>query len=361
MKVLFTRFPLESRLGGAERQTVSLMEGLIARGHAVAFAGSCPTLLRLCREHGIPAAEWQCGKPPVTPLLALSFLWRRIGMRRRLRGLLEQFPDTDAVCMLSLTEKLLLTDIAVGQGKRVLWIEHDRIGRWLTRNPWLGLLKRQSPRARIVTVSAMSKELMTAIGFDGARITAIPNGIDPARFPPLPRAAHEGLHVGCVARLSKDKGVDVLLQALRSHPNMRLTVVGEGPEQAALAWYAREYFAAGQILFSATVPDMNAFFRSIDIAVLPSTENDPFGMAAAEAMLCGTATIVTDRCGIAGYLKDGEDALMVRANDASDLARALAKLQDADVRNAIAQRGSQTATERFSVTAMVDAYARLLG
>lgn len=360
VKILLTRFPLESRLGGAERQTVSLMEGLMAQGHAVAFAGSCPTLLSLCRERHIPAVEWHIGKPPVTPWLAVSFLWRRMFMRRKLAKLLQQFRDVDALCMLSLSEKLLLTESAARQGKKVLWIEHDRIGKWLRKNPWLGTLRRQSRSARIVTVSDMSKGLMEDIGFDGGRITAIPNGVDASRFADGQRTPHEGVHIGCVARLTRDKGVDVLLAAMRDTPHIRLTIVGDGPEKPALLWYAREYFAAGQVLFVKQHENLNAFYRSIDVLVLPSRDNDPFGMAAAEAMFCGTPVIVTDQCGIAGYLENGEDSLMVPANDAPALASALRRMTDQSTHNAIGEHGKKTAAERFSLAAMVAGYAALL-
>ena len=355
MQILFTRFPLESRLGGAEIQTVSLMEGLMARGHAVAFAGSCPVLLRLCNEKHIPAVEWHIGKPPVTPWLAVSFWWRKRAMRRSLETLLTQFSHVDAVCMLSITEKLLLTDVAATQGKRAVWIEHDRIGRWLTKNPWLPLLRHQHAHARIVTVSQMSKTLMEHAGFDGNRITAVPNGIDSARFPEKGVPAHEGLHIGCVARLTKDKGVDVLLEAVKAVPHATLTVIGDGPERATL-----QRLADGRTVFHAAHDDLNGFYRSLDILVLPSRDNDPFGMAAAEAMLCGVAVVVTEQCGIAGSLKNGADALMVPANDAPALASALQKLTDAGMRAELAQRGKQTALQRFSLEAMVSSYESLL-
>lgn len=354
MKILFTRFPLESRQGGAEIQTISLMEGLVARGHAVAFAGSCPTLLSLCKERHIPSVEWDIGKPPVTPWLAVSFLWRRIGMKRKLRTLLAQFADVDAVCMLSLSEKLLLTPIAHARKKKVLWIEHDRIGRWLRSNPHLRALRRQARAARIVTVSTLSKRLMTDMGFPAARITAIPNGIDPSRFGRLPaRQDNAVFTIGCVARLTRDKGVHVLTDVVHSQEDIVLTIVGDGPEKHRVP-------NTKNIRVWPALHDMGKFYREIDLLVLPSIDNDPFGMAAAEAMLCGTPVIVTDQCGIAGYLNHGEDALIVRANDAFHLASAVTRLRDRKAREAIARKGQETARSLFSAERMVDAYEALL-
>ena len=159
MKILFTRFPLESALGGAEIQTLSLMEGLQRRGKEVAFAGSCSILLKLCRDHGIETFEKHIGPPPVTRWEAVSFLWRKKSMRYKLESLLNTFHDTDVIVMLSLTEKLLLTPLALARGMRVFWVEHDKIGAWLRKNPWLPLLRSLSRNVTTIAVSDLSRKL----------------------------------------------------------------------------------------------------------------------------------------------------------------------------------------------------------
>ncbi|MDD5103932.1 MAG: hypothetical protein PHX93_06090, partial [Candidatus Peribacteraceae bacterium] len=119
---------MESRYGGAEVQTMALLRGFAARHHAVAFLGSCPTLLKLCWDEGILAAELKIGAPPVTKWSALSFLWRKRRMQERLQSALREFGRIDALIMLSLSEKLLLTPFALERGIRVFWMEHDGIG-----------------------------------------------------------------------------------------------------------------------------------------------------------------------------------------------------------------------------------------
>ncbi len=363
VKILFTRFPLESRLGGAERQTVSLMQGLIAKGHAVAFAGSCPVLLGLCKEHGIPAVEWQIGPPPVTKWGAVSFLWQKKTMQQRLRALLTQFRNLDAICMLSFSEKLLLTNDAVGAGAKVMWIEHDRIGRWLTKNPWLPLFKKQSDLAHVVTVSEMSKKLYEAIGINSARIHPIPNGIDLTAFTPATTERTPGpiLHVGCVARLSDDKGVDVLLRAAAKLPAIKLSIVGTGPKHKELLQLAHKLGVFERTAFVPSVDSVADFYRSCDMFVLPSTQHDPFGMVAAEAMACGTPVIVTDACGIAGYLEDKKNSLIIRAGNSDALQQGITRLcADSSLRASIATEGRSTAEKLFSVETMVERYEALL-
>ncbi len=361
MKILFTRFPLESALGGAEIQTSSLMKGLNERGHAVAFLGSCPVLLDEIPKLKIPNARLEIGPPAVTKWSAVSFAWRKKHMQLLLENALNSFNKLDAIVMLSLTEKLLMTEWAAKKGIKVFWVEHDRIGPWLTKNPWLPMLKRQSRFATTITVSELSRKMYVELGWDEARVIAIPNGIDLSRFSRRKiedrRAKSEKLHAGCVARLSREKGVDVLIDAVKGLDDVSLTIVGTGPESEILSKRSNE---ATSIRILPHVDNLGDFYHSLDILILPSREHDPFGMVAAEAMLLGVPVIVTDACGIAGYLHDGNDALIAKANSAASLRDAILKMKDGKTRAAIAKNGRSTAEKTFSLDRMIGRYEELL-
>ncbi len=362
MRFLFTRFPLESAFGGAEVQTLSLMDGLRDRGHSVSFLGSCQTLLAECKKRGIVATERDIGPPPVTKRDAVSFLWRRSAMRRALREEIARLGSQDAVLMLSLTEKLLLTHPLHASGTRVVWVEHDRVGRWLRRNPWLPQLRRMSAYATTVTVSGLSRRIYLDLGFPPERVTVIPNGIDLRRFPPSVRPRTGGVpHVGCVARLSWEKGVDVLIGALGRVSGVRATIVGGGPEEGAISRQITEEKLAGRVKIIAPGRDLRDFYQSIDLLVLPSRDHDPFGLVAAEAMALGIPVIVTDACGIAEYCSSGTDAVVVPAGSVSALEEAIAHLRDQPhLRHAIGEAGQLRARQAFGAEHMVDAYEKLL-
>jgi glycosyltransferase involved in cell wall biosynthesis len=359
MKILFTRFPLESTLGGAEIQTLALMEGLIERGHAVAFAGSCPTLLEECTKRGIINAEMIIGKPPVTKISALTFAWRKKRMGEQLTAVVKEFGRLDAIVMLSMSEKLLLTDVAADLGIRVFWIEHDTVGRWLTKNPWLNMLLEQSQHATTVTVSALSKGIYTDLGWDETRVVAIPNGIEESRIgKPLKRerkTAAAPLKLGCIARLSPEKGVDVLIEAMKAAPkHVTLEIVGEGPEARCLIGSAND-----RVTFKGRVDEIHTAYARFDALVLPSREHDPFGLVAAETMMLGLPVIVTDACGIAGYLTHNENAIIAKADSVSALTQAIQSLTDPATFHRLAKNGAKTALEKFSAKSMVDAYESL--
>lgn len=366
MKILFTRFPLASAYGGAEIQTLSLMKGLMERGHAVAFGGSCPVLLELCKKEGIPAAALDIGVPPVTKTGALTFAWRKARMKRQLKRFLDQFHDIDVVCMLSLSEKLLLTDEAHDRNIKVVWIEHDRVGRWLEKNPWLKLLLSQSAHATTVTVSDLSRKMYLDLGWDPNKTVAIANGIDASRLSsahPINQSTNQPInriHIGCIARLSPDKGIDLLIESIKDIPDAHLEIVGEGGEKYGLKRLTQKLGLEDHVTFTKPQENVADLYARFDALVLPSREHDPFGLVAAEAMMSGVATIVTDACGIAGYLENGKDSLIVKANSAEALGEAIITLSNGSARAAIAKRGEKTARERFSLKKMIDEYEKTL-
>lgn len=368
MRILFTRFPLESAFGGAEVQTLSLLRGLIVRGHGVAFLGSCPVLLKLCEENEILSGELTIGPPPVTKWGAMSFLWRRKAMQDRLVSAVQEFGPLDAIVMLSLTEKLLLTPFALARGMRVLWVEHDRVGQWLTFNPWLPMLRRVSKGVTIVTVSDLSRKIyVEQLKFASANVIAIGNGIDPRRLEgegKYMRPSGTALHVGTVARLSQDKGVDLLLDAVRDMPDVTLDILatGEhGSDERRIRTLVEQCNVAGERvrLFPSSPTGIGAFYRSLDVFVLPSREHDPCPLAPAEAMWMGTLVILTDACGTVGYVKNGEEAIVVPAGSAVALRDAIHEMQNPIKRQFLAQNGQRAAQERFSLARMVSAYEAL--
>ena len=203
-------------------------------------------------------------------------------MLRKLRQAYENLPVLpEAVFMLSLSEKILLTDFLASRGVKVFWIEHDRVGRWLTGNPWLGALKAASAHATIVCVSELSRQKYLALGFDAGRTIAIPNGIPlPEVFQPE-REAGATLTVGSVARLSPEKGLDVLIHSIAEIPEVTLRIVGKGPQESFLrSMIAEDAARIGipRITLQSTVPNLDLFYAALDVFVLASTAHDPFGL-----------------------------------------------------------------------------------
>ncbi len=339
------------------------MHGLKERGHTVQFLGSCPMLLELSKKDGIQTTTLDIGSPPVSSWLAFSFLWRQFSMKKQLQEVLAAHSNLNAIVMLSLSEKLLLTQPALDLGLSVYWLEHDRVGRWLTHNPWLLRLRRLSRQVTTIVVSDLSKKMYLDMGWHENNITAIPNGIDEQWFQSTTQSKLNPtlIRIGCVARLTHDKGVDVLLAALAKLSDAyELHLVGQGRDQNEVATVIEQLKLNRRIRWHENVTDLREFYHSIDMLVLPSRSHDPFGLVAAEAMATGVPVIVTDACGIAGYLHDGNDALIVPRESHTALAGAIIALSDPTTHQRIAQYGKSAALELFSQKKMTDTYEKLL-
>lgn len=109
-----------------------------------------------------------------------------------------------------------------------------------------------------------------------------------------------------VGRLVSDKGVDILLEALRilaqQGQSPGLTVVGEGPERPALEAQARRLGLHERVRFLGTKTG-EALVRILNqhrILVAPSRYNEPFGIVALEGIACGCVVIGSE----GGGLKD---------------------------------------------------------
>ena len=152
-----------------------------------------------------------------------------------------------------------------------------------------------------VAVSPSTARALAGLGVPGP-VPVIPNGIDLARIAAIAPAA-EGSDVIFTGRLIKEKNVDLLLRALvpvrEGIPDLRVLVVGDGPERLALERLARDLGLAGAVRFTGFLPrydDVIAAMKASRVFVLPSTR-EGFGIAALEAMACGLPVVTVDHPG----------------------------------------------------------------
>ncbi|MDL2336845.1 MAG: glycosyltransferase family 4 protein, partial [Pseudomonadota bacterium] len=133
-----------------------------------------------------------------------------------------------------------------------------------------------------------------------------------------------------VGRLVSDKGVAVLIAALgllaRRGRCVGLTVIGDGPELAALRRQAAELGVSEQIDFcgrrvgSVLVASLNEH----QVLVVPSVWEEPFGVVALEAMACGCIPLVSRSGGLPDAV--GSSGVVVTLGDVDALARAIDEL-----------------------------------
>jgi rhamnosyl/mannosyltransferase len=214
---------------------------------------------------------------------------------------------------------------------------------------------------------ALSDELL---GYE-SKVEVIPFGIDQSRWemvpPPPPGGTPRAIFIG---RLVAYKGIDILLRALERVPDLRLDVVGSGPEGPRLRTLAQALAVSDRVRWYGEYPDEDLPRRmaDADFLVLPSvTVEEMFGLVVLEAMAAGRPVITTALPSAVREVNvPGVTGLEVPLRDVPALAQALETLsRDAARRRTMGEAGRKRVTERFTQSVMaerhIQLYERIIG
>lgn len=201
------------------------------------------------------------------------------------------------------------------------------------------------------------------------RVERIYNGIDPDAFSALDARAQgqrSDVVVGFAGRLIAGKGADHLIRAVASaaeQVQLKLLIAGDGPERVNLMSLARSLDLGGAIEFLGVVDDAAAFWRSCDIAAVPShTFVESFSMTTLEAMACGVAVVASRNGAIPELMLDGVTGTLVEPGAVDALAQALINYaQRPELRRAHGAAARARAVERFHIEDCARAYLGVLG
>lgn len=155
-----------------------------------------------------------------------------------------------------------------------------------------------------------------------------------------------------VGRLVSDKGACIAVQAIArlralGRP-LPLTLVGEGPERAALTEEGRRLGVADLIHFAGRLspPEVATRLRRARYLLVPSLWEEPFGIVALEGIACGCLVVASESGGLGDAV--GGCGLLVPRGDAEALADALVRLEsDANLRlQLVARRATHLQAHR---------------
>jgi len=165
-------------------------------------------------------------------------------------------------------------------------------------------------------------------------IAVMPNAIDYGPFQRVPTVRSREdypLRLVFVGRLDRGKGLYETLQGLRLAHEMgvdaRLTIAGEGPEEARLKRYAQALGIASRVSFVGGVfgPEKVNLFAQADVFILPSySEGLPYALL--EAMAAGIPVIATPVGAIPDVVAHGTHGFLVPPRDGKAIAEAIAAL-----------------------------------
>ena len=184
------------------------------------------------------------------------------------------------------------------------------------------------------------------------------------------------LSVGTVSRESSYKGYDtvirVLPKVLRTFPNTRYVVAGEGDDMARLKRLARETGVGERVEFTGSVSDaeLAALYRACDVFALPSRtalpsgkgwQGEGFGRVYVEAALAGKPVVGSTGGGAAEAVLHEKTGLLVDPESVAEVAGGLVRLlSDAELAGRMGREGRQWAQRQFGVPALAAKLEALL-
>ncbi|MFN4116588.1 MAG: TIGR04063 family PEP-CTERM/XrtA system glycosyltransferase [Inhella sp.] len=214
----------------------------------------------------------------------------------------------------------------------------------LTRTMETHALKRAD---HVFTICEGLRSDIVARGLPASKVTVIPNAVDIERFTPS-RGADPALQqqlglVGCtvlgfIGSFYAYEGLDLLLDALPAmraqRPDVRVLLVGGGPQEAALRAQVQRLGLQDVVLMPGRVPhaEVDRYYDLVDLLVYPRhsmrltelvTPLKPLEAMAQERLL-----LASDVGGHRELIRDGQTGRLFRAGDADALARAALELLD---------------------------------
>ena len=172
--------------------------------------------------------------------------------------------------------------------------------------------------------------------------------------------SYGGIKLGCIARLSEQKGLTYLLDAmsLLTIKDIRLFIVGEGELREELENKVKELNLQDSVIFLGYRKDIVECINSFDFCVLPSVF-EGFGLVAIEAFMNSKTLVATDIPGL-NEVVTNKNGVLVPAKDPAALASAIDKLAtDATLRQELASQAKKDYENRFSYPMFLENYRAL--
>jgi sugar transferase (PEP-CTERM/EpsH1 system associated) len=354
-------------VGGAERGTLKVMEGLDAQHFDQ----------NLCTIRG---ADPQLAYSPLLKDRLLMAGQAKPGFQFLLFQLVSIFRNRKPHIVHSRNWGAIEAVLA-GRIAGVPVVIHSEHGYELDMLSGLPLRRRALRRAcypmcdAVFTVSRQLQEYHGAqVGISPKQIRVIPNGVDTRLYAPDEYRrqqarerfgfAPEHFVLGSVGRLVPIKGHDTMLRAgevlLERNKNVRLLIVGAGPELERLRSYVESSpLLKNRVVFAGAISDVAECYHAMDVFVLPSI-CEGMSNTLLEGMASGLPCVATNVGGNPELVSHGQEGFLFSPGDVSQLAGFVQQIDnDGILRARLAAAARQRAVSCFSLERMMAAYTNL--
>lgn len=232
---------------------------------------------------------------------------------------------------------------------------------------------------RIIAVADAAKDNLTDTGVDDKKIVVIQNGVE--RLKKISEEEKKVLRsnynvsegeflIGIAARLNEVKGHVYLLEALKILKEegfrLKLLIAGTGDYEDAIREKARELDVVHDVIMAGFVSDVTGIMNILDANMNASFGTEATSLALLEGMSLGVPAIVSDFGGNPGVVTHGENGLIFRTKDSSDLADKLRMyLSDEALRQKLTENSHRIFDEKFraeiNTRRIEDVYLGVLG
>lgn len=241
---------------------------------------------------------------------------------------------------------------------------------WKSR--WqLALDQRLAGRMAILTANSKAvAEFYERLGVSQDRIRVIPNGImipaenrDPAILRQEFRIRDNEFVLGFAGRLAPQKRLQDLIwafQLLRQvHENVRLVLIGDGPERNRLKEIAQHFGCLDQVVFTGHRPDAYKLIGGLDVFCLTS-EFEGMSNSLMEAMSQGIPCVVSNIDANLELIENNTSGLTFPLGRCPELAKSVIRLiENRDLAFSLGQSGLDRIKSHHSIEQLVDAHRSL--
>jgi glycosyltransferase involved in cell wall biosynthesis len=346
--------------GGAERVTAMLARGLSAEKYELHLG-----IITQAETGGEGVPSW-------VPIHALGAPRVRAGAFRLLRLIRQLKPDLILSGMFHLNFLVLLLRPLFPPGTRLLVRQNGTVSSALAFGglPWhtrllYRLLYRRADRV-ICQTQPMAEDLARELGLAENRLAVLPNPVDVEEI--RISIGHEhyqwsgpGPHLLAMGRLSREKGFDLLLQALvrvqRDFPHVSLLIAGIGPEEKALKAECRALGLDSAVRFAGYLARPWPYLAAATLFVLPS-RHEGLPNSLLEAAAAGLPIVALPACGGVVELLSGQPGVWLAPEIsaealATSLLAALGSLRPKE-------RFAHPFVEEFRIDRAIGAYEKLI-
>ena len=346
-------------MGGMETAFLSLMKGLMTRGHqptAIVSGWTDGEVPRLLDEAAIPHHEVPLGRFYVrNPVFTWHTLRHMPAARRQLRAIAA---DVRPDWVISPDVQTLLLSAGILRTRRALFLQseperlmrHGLAGRFVDRH-----------LDRVLCCSRFIADCARLTPVDAAKLAIVPNGVPlPAERPFVER---QPVRLGIVGRIVEQKQHGVLLAACallqtRLPGAFRLDIVGtkEGAFAAELDSRIAALGLDEIVHWTGFLADRDRLYGDLDILVAPAVD-EPFGLTVPEAGSYGLPVVAARSGAFPELIEEERTGLLFEPGDASGFAHALERLVgDAALRRRLGEAARAHVGARFTIEEMTERF-----